>query len=528
MDRAELFGRRRFGVRLGLDALRAVDGRLGQPCEGLPCVSIVGTNGKGSTAAMVAHGLQGRGIRVGLFTSPHLSEVEERVRIDGHMVSAPMLDAALELVQSAERQAGVALTFFEILTLAALCCFRESGVHALVLEAGLGGRLDSTRLRRRDVVLIARIGLDHQQWLGSTLEAIAAEKIAILEPGGHAISQAQTPGVLAVLRQHAAGVGDALELSAATERPPTRLWGEHQRENAGLALAGIAALCRRFPDLAQDPPSLVDIDNVQWPGRFEWLWPPAARGVTRLPGQDAQEAVAPSFAASGAVLVDVAHNPDGVRALTAAVQALTDWRPSILVFGALADKDALGMIEALAPLLAGIELWHVVLEGGAAPRTPAARDDSGVTRQGAQVPSIPAAQEPVPSLGEEPGRASDLIPARAHVLGVARCRTWWLDSEGGEQTPQSALFTEPEARDRAQDRPRGAPEGSTASTSISTQALAVHVIEKAQAGERVLVCGSFHLVGPLRSAVLAPGREHGADPNDPRHAHSLRGSAVAR
>ena len=193
-----LFERRTLGVRLGLDAVRRVDAALGHPASGVPALQVVGTNGKGSTVAMLAallrHACDGPW---GVYTSPHLHRVGERVAVAGRAISDAGLHAHVERIEEAERRVDVRLSFFEVLTLSALLEFEAAKVSGMILEAGLGGRLDATRLRPASVVGIASIDLDHQEYLGNTLAEIAAEKAAVIEPGARAFTVPQASEAMA-------------------------------------------------------------------------------------------------------------------------------------------------------------------------------------------------------------------------------------------------------------------------------------------------------------------------------------------
>ncbi|MBL8946375.1 MAG: bifunctional folylpolyglutamate synthase/dihydrofolate synthase, partial [Myxococcales bacterium] len=210
MSLEALFERRSLGIRLGLEAVTRAWEQLGAPCRGVPAVHVVGTNGKGSTSAMVDHTLRRWGRRVGLYTSPHLHRVGERVRVDGVAESDDALQAAVDRVLALEQSATSLprpLSFFEVLTLAAWLRFAERGVDVIVAEAGMGGRWDATRICDARVVAIASIALDHQAFLGDTLAAIAGEKVAVARPGVPVFSVAQAPEVLAVLRAETTAIG---------------------------------------------------------------------------------------------------------------------------------------------------------------------------------------------------------------------------------------------------------------------------------------------------------------------------------
>jgi dihydrofolate synthase/folylpolyglutamate synthase len=323
--RAALFARRTLGVRLGTTSLSTVLDVLAPDLRQRPPFSvtqIVGTNGKGSTAAMLEHGLRQRGLGpVGLYTSPHLLRVGERVRIDGVAVDDEAIRAGVEAIAAAEAQVGVSLSFFEVLTAIALERFVAAGCRHVVLEAGLGGRLDATSAVAREQVLIGRIGFDHERFLGDTITAIAGEKAAVIRPGVPVASVAQLDEARVVIEQVARERGAPLQFVEPLDRPPIGLLGEHQRHNAALALAGL----RRVVANA----SIELLDGVRWPGRLE------RRSVGR-----------------GELWLDVAHNLDGIEALCAAIEHLAI-RPAVIVFGTMADKPAPAMarsLRSLAPL----------------------------------------------------------------------------------------------------------------------------------------------------------------------------------
>ncbi len=381
--REALFARRTMGVRPGLAAIRAVDGELGQPGEGLPMAHIVGTNGKGSTAAMLEHALRGAGWRTGLFTSPHLHRVGERIRVDGRPVPDAVVQAASDAVLASEARAGRPLSFFEVLTLAALWVFERESVDVLILEAGLGGRLDATRVRTSAVTLVARIGLDHQAYLGDTMASIAAEKGAVMHAGAPAYTVAQPPAAMAVLRAQAEAVGTSLVEVGALDRAPEGLPGDHQRHNGALALAG----ARHFePGLA--PASL---DGVRWPGRIE-----------RVRLGDAE------------VLFDVAHNADGIEALAGHLER--EGLPvDTVVLGCMADKPGAVMLARLGRLGAARIWWVEPRPEGSHP-APEGVD----ARFRAHDPAL------LDALGERLSGTERVLICGSHFL-VADLRAWLLE-----------------------------------------------------------------------------------------------------
>ncbi|HET9598387.1 MAG TPA: cyanophycin synthetase [Anaeromyxobacteraceae bacterium] len=335
-----------LAMRLGLERMERALAALGHPERGLRILHVAGTNGKGSTCAMAAAALSAAGHRVGLYTSPHLVRFHERIALGGE----PIDDAALERLSGEVRRAcpwhdaggdGERLTYFEFATLLALLHFAREGAGAVVLEVGLGGRFDATNAVRPLACAIARIGLDHTEILGPTLDAIAREKAGIMKPGVPvAVAPGQPPEALRALEDEAARRGAPLTAAAGWDGP-VALPGPHQRENAALAAAALRLLAGAglaVPEAA----IAAGIAGARWPGRLETV---------------------------GGVLLDGAHNPDGAAALAAALPALHPRRPVELVFGVLADKDHEGMLRALAPAVAGLHLVTPRSPRGRAPAT---------------------------------------------------------------------------------------------------------------------------------------------------------------
>ena len=306
---------------------------LGSPQRAYPSIHLTGTNGKSSTARMVDALLQGFGLRPGRYTSPHLDSVTERITIDGQPLSeerfAEVYDELRPYVEIVDSRMPVPLTFFEILTLAALLHFEAVGVDVMVLEAGLGGRLDATRAARFAVTLFAPIDLDHTAYLGPDVTAIAGEKAAVMEDGAPAFSAPQQPEAGAVLQVLAMRFGVTLRFVEPLAHPPRGLPGEHQRSNAALALAGARVI--------DSTVTAADLDDVRWPGRLE-----------RVP------------LGAGHLLLDVAHNPHGVAALVEHLGAHPARRA--VLFGCLADKDAPSMLRELTTL--DTPLWLTTPPGG--------------------------------------------------------------------------------------------------------------------------------------------------------------------
>jgi len=353
----------RFGIKLGLERTEAVLHELGDPQDLFQGVLVAGTNGKGSVCAMVASILRASGYRVGLMPKPHLISYTERIQVDQRPISEDEFAALLTELQPTISKVAVQLgapTEFEILTSAALYYFARAGIDLLVCEVGLGGRLDSTNVLDLGVSVITNIALDHTQYLGSTLEAIAAEKAGILKSDSIAITGAQPPA-LAVIEAAAQKqqipllrLGQEIELTAvdnewagvqATVTTPAGsyrdlripLLGLHQADNAALAVAAIDALRSRGWEISDG--ALRDgLARTRWPGRLEV--------IERNP----------------IVLVDGAHNPAGLERSLGTVQKLAKDRPLVIVFGAMKDKDLPSMLTQLhatgAPIIFTAIDWH--------------------------------------------------------------------------------------------------------------------------------------------------------------------------
>jgi dihydrofolate synthase / folylpolyglutamate synthase len=316
---ARLESTRKLGVSLGLERMRSALSALGSPEARVPAVHVAGTNGKGSAAAMTESILRQAGLRTGLFTSPHLSRFTERIRLDGREVAGDALAPLEERVAAT----GVALTYFEVATLLGLLAMAEAGVDVGVLEVGLGGRLDATNVCLPLVTAITSIGLDHTDLLGDTLAAIAGEKAGIAKPGVPLLLGDLPPEAEAEARRVAARVG-APVARLGDEIPPApaapALAGPHQAGNAALAVAMARTAAEALGRPLTEEMVVCGLHQVDWPGRFE--------------------RVAPD------VLLDAAHNLEGVEALLAGLPAV---RPRALLISVVRGKPAPEMLARLAP-----------------------------------------------------------------------------------------------------------------------------------------------------------------------------------
>jgi dihydrofolate synthase / folylpolyglutamate synthase len=346
------------GMDFKLERVALALKNLGNPQRHFAAVHIAGTNGKGSVAAMLHSMLMAGGYRVGLYSSPHLLSFTERVRIGEQEVGE---DAVVELARAVHGAAvvrGIELTFFEFVTVMAFLQFARCGVDLGVVEVGLGGRLDATNVLDPEVAVITTIGLDHQEFLGDTVQAIAREKAGIMKPRRPVIIGRVLPEVAAVLAQAAAETGaDASWLGrdfAVTGQAPrfdglgcaledlsVGLRGRYQHDNAATAIAAALRLRPRFP-LAEGA-IRQGLATVRWPGRLEI--------VHQQP----------------LVLLDGAHNADGMAALARELPAVIGERRLHVLFGVMRDKCWQPMAESIGPLAASVTVTTVLPPRGAPP-----------------------------------------------------------------------------------------------------------------------------------------------------------------
>jgi dihydrofolate synthase/folylpolyglutamate synthase len=340
----------------GLGRIKELLAKLGNPHAKCSCIHIAGTKGKGSTAAMTEAILRAAGYSTGLYTSPHLVELRERIRIDGRMISRedfaqvvertrPHIDRAVEESADLPPDEIRPPTYFEIITHLAFMHFADRKVDAAILEVGLGGRLDATNVIDTPLACgITSVGLDHTDILGDTLGVIAREKAGILKAGAPAVVAPQSPEALESIQTVAREVGSPLWLvgrdvelidddEVFTVRTPNTtykdlripLWGAHQRTNAAVAV-GLADVARRAGFERITPETVRDgLAKVRWPGRIQQV---AERPTT---------------------VIDGAHNSESVEALLATLSARFPDAKPVIIFAAAEDKDWRGMLEDLLP-----------------------------------------------------------------------------------------------------------------------------------------------------------------------------------
>ncbi len=328
-------------IKMGLERVQQALAELGHPERLFPAVQVAGTNGKGSTCAFIASCLAQK-FKVGFYSSPHLIRVNERIKINGVDISDELLGQRVAEVR--ERLPAADLTYFEFGTVVAFWHFACEGVQIAVMETGLGGRLDATTACVPKVTAITPISFDHQEYLGTTLAAIAAEKAGIIKPGVPLVLSRQPPEAQAVfdgvpsVREGVDFEGRegfsyrGLDLRMQGVRLPLR--GPHQVQNAAVALACLELLGRDGFAL-RDEQIRRGLEGTSWPGRLE------------------------AFAGDPLVVLDGAHNPAGVEVLLKALDSEYANRPIHLVFGVFADKDADPMMRALFPRVGAVTLTPI-------------------------------------------------------------------------------------------------------------------------------------------------------------------------
>jgi dihydrofolate synthase / folylpolyglutamate synthase len=350
----EIFARRpEHSIEPTLDRISALATLLGDPQRACPVIHITGTNGKSSTARMIETLLRARGLRTGLFTSPHLSSVRERIRIDGEPVTAERFVAAYDdinpYVRLVDERQPFRLSFFEVLAGMAFAAFADAPVNVAVVEVGLGGTWDATNIADGAVAVIMPVAIDHTAYLGNTLESIAGNKAGIIKAGAVAVVGRQPEAAAGVLLERAASVGAGVvaedvdfgvtsrELAVGGQLLTIRglsgeypdlllpLFGEYQASNAACAVAAVEA----FTGAGQLDPELVRgaVADMRAPGRLEV--------VRRSP----------------VVIVDSAHNPAGMAATMAAVTEAFGFDSLTGVLGVSADKDVEGILDEMEPVV---------------------------------------------------------------------------------------------------------------------------------------------------------------------------------
>jgi dihydrofolate synthase/folylpolyglutamate synthase len=448
-----------------LGRIAALTGLLGDPQRAFPVIHVTGTNGKGSTAAMIESLLRATGLRTGRFTSPHVTSVNERISIDGEPISDERFDDTWReiepLVALVDEQQidGVAMTFFEIITAMAFAAFADAPVDVAVLEVGLGGTWDATNVADAEVAVITPIDLDHTHLLGDTVAEIATEKAGIIKPGAQAILAGQSPEAAQVLlarcaevgalaqregldfgvigRQLAVG-GQLLRLDGA-EGPVDDiflpLYGAHQAANAAQALAAVEA----FLGLKAVNPDVVreGFAAVRFPGRMEVV----RRGPT--------------------VVLDAAHNPHGARATAAAITEAFGFTPLVGVVAVMADKDARGLLQVFEEVMSSVVVTAVASTSRGMPAD--ALGELAAEVFGAErvtvAPRLDDALETAVSQAEADGAGSPGILVTGSVVLVGEARSLLVTDEPADDPGRPVDPDDDWDRDLGEDLQDGEPEG---------------------------------------------------------------------
>jgi len=367
---AWLYGLQRFGIKLGLENIRRLIAELSRTggfqvaaddmaiAVPFKVIHVAGTNGKGSVCAMIESICRAQGYRTGLFISPHLVTFRERIRVNGKLISQNAVADGLAAIRDLIRNWDPHPTFFEVTTALALKHFCETKIDVVVLETGLGGRLDATNAIQSDVSVITPIDFDHEKWLGNTLTDIAGEKAGIIKAGVPVISAPQQPEADKVIRSRAAECDAPLQfVNEPYSRSPVALRGRHQKNNAAVAIGAIQAA-----NIHLDEGAIVrGLAAIEWPARFQ-KW-------------------------DERTIIDGAHNPSAARVLARTWREVFGDRKATLVLAVLSDKDLRSICEALAPIASAVILPKIRSDRAVAPEE-LAKVSSTIT------PSLPCSITP--------------------------------------------------------------------------------------------------------------------------------------
>ena len=345
-----LFGLQKFGIKFGLSNISRLLELVGNPHKTLKTVHIAGTNGKGSTAATIASIMKEAGYKVGLYTSPHLIDFTERIKISGKEIEEGEVVRLTEYIRSKVQDSEFKdelerITFFEFTTAMALIYFKEKEVDMAVMETGMGGRLDATNVIGPLVSVITNISVEHKEYLGDTIEAVASEKAGIIKDGVPILTGVDQPAAFQVIERicnekraplyrlgrdfsfHRKGFNNFSYngINESFDLLTLNLRGGHQFQNASLAVAAVEML--KNTGFLIPPEALIDgLGKVSWPGRLE------------------------TISQSPMIILDGAHNPAGAEMLSRAIKEELEFNRLYLVLGIMADKEVEGIISPLAPL----------------------------------------------------------------------------------------------------------------------------------------------------------------------------------
>lgn len=313
------------GIRPGLGRIRALLQSLGEPHRAYKSILVAGTNGKGSTSATLGSILNASGYRAGVYTSPHLVDLRERWMINGARIDEELLEESIWTLQRAADHISITPTYFEALTVMAFIAFERAPCEVVVLEVGMGGRLDATNVVRPIAALITAIGIDHTEFLGNTLRKIAGEKAGIIHRGATVLTSNSDPGVVALLRRRAEKFGNPFHVVTGDEVGEIPLAGDFQRQNAALAARAAEELIPVLPRITAESIKR-GVSTTQWRGRLERI-----------------------DVAGKQVWVDGCHNGHAAVAIAPFVDRMLPG-PRLLVFGIMSDKNVAAVTSTLFPL----------------------------------------------------------------------------------------------------------------------------------------------------------------------------------
>jgi dihydrofolate synthase/folylpolyglutamate synthase len=335
---AWLYGTQRFGIKLGLENVQRLLRELNVPGKNQRIIHVAGTNGKGSVCAMIDSICRAANHRTGLFTSPHLVTYRERIRVNGEMIAPDEVARGLSALRETIRDWDPHPTFFEITTGLALDHFKKKECELIVLETGLGGRLDATNALLPVVAVLTPIGYDHEKWLGNTLEAIAGEKAGIIKPRVPVVSAKQQAVAENIIRARASKCDAPLEfVTEPYDASSVGLAGAHQRENAAIAVAALRSGRIAVPEDAIKR----GLAKIDWPARFQ-RW-------------------------DERIIIDGAHNPAGAQVLAKTWREQFGKERATIILAVLLEKDVAGICRALAPIAERFILPSIRSERALAP-----------------------------------------------------------------------------------------------------------------------------------------------------------------
>lgn len=394
-----LYGLQVHGIKLGLDNVRSLCEALRietNSSEKRKFIHVAGTNGKGSICAMAAAMLCASGQRTGLYTSPHLVSFRERIRLGRNHIPESHVARGLSDIREVSAGWEQTPTFFEITTVLALAWFQQQNAEWVVLETGLGGRLDATNIVTPAASVIASIGLDHTKFLGETLAEIAAEKAGIIKHCVPVISSPQETAAADVIRESAARLGCSLKFidNPLPKNTEMALAGSHQRMNAAVAFAAIVSA-----GLRPNPRAIYDALRVmEWPGRFHAI-------------------------DSGRIILDGAHNPPAAHRLAATWREIYGEEKPAIILGAMADKDIHGVINAIAPIASS---FHCVRVQN--PRSASAESLADIVRSECGISPVFTHDNLADALAASPGQT--LITGSLFLIGEALAHFGLAETDG--------------------------------------------------------------------------------------------------